>query len=64
MAFYKAGQYLGSASAPLPPVQKDGRIPYIADLPADKFSPGSYEIRMGVKQGSASVEQNVDFQVE
>ena len=63
MAFYKEGQYLGSAEAPLPSVQKDGRIPYIADLPADKFTPGSYEIRLGVTQGASTVEQKVDFQV-
>jgi VWFA-related protein len=64
MSFYKEGQYLGAAEAPLPSVQKDGRIPYIANLPADKFSPGSYEIRLGVQQGSSSVEENVDFHVE
>lgn len=64
MAFYKNGQYLGSAGAPLPSVQKDGRIPYIADLPADKFTPGSYEIRLGITQGSATAEQKVDFQVD
>lgn len=64
MAFYKEGQYLGSAEAPLPPVQKDGRIPYIADLPAAKFTPGSYEIRLGVTQGSSHVEEKVDFKVD
>ena len=63
MAFYKEGQYLGSAEAPLPPVQKDGRIPYIAALPADKFTPGSYEIKLGVAQGSANAEEKVDFNV-
>ena len=64
MAFYKDGQYLGSAGAPLPPAQQDGRIPYIADLPADKFAPGSYEIRLGVTQGAATAEEKVDFQVQ
>ena len=64
MSFYKEGQYLGAAEAPLPEAQADGRIPYIANLPADKFTPGSYEIRIGVIQGSSKVEQNVDFQVE
>lgn len=64
MAFYKEGQYLGSAEAPLPAVGKDGRIPYIADLPADKFTPGSYEIRLGVTQGSSTVEEKVDFNVD
>jgi len=63
MGFYKGGQYLGSADAPLPPVQVDGRIPYIANLPADKFTPGSYEIHLGVTQGSSSVEEEVDFNV-
>lgn len=64
MSFYKDGQYLGAADAPLPEVQKDGRIPYIADLPADKFTPGKYEIRIGITQGPAKAEQNVDFQVD
>jgi len=64
MAFYKEGKYLGAAETPLPAVQADGRIPYIASLPADKFTPGAYEIRIGVVQGSAKVEENVAFQVE
>jgi hypothetical protein len=64
MGFYKDGQFLGSADAPLPPVGKDGRIPYIANLPADKFTPGSYEIRLSVKQGGDDAEQKVDFQVD
>jgi len=64
MAFYKDGQYLGAAQAPLPEVQPDGRIPYIANLPADKFTPGAYEIRMGAMQGSADVEEKVAFHIE
>lgn len=63
MGFYKDGQYLGSAEAPLPPTQKDGRIPYIANLPADKFTPGHYEIRLSVTQGPANAGEKVDFQV-
>jgi len=63
MGFYRNGEYLGSAEAPLPPTQKDGRIPYIANLPADKFTPGSYEIRLSVTQGSANANEKVDFQV-
>lgn len=64
MSFYKDGQYLGAAQAPLPDVQADGRIPYIANLPADKFTPGAYEIRIGVTQGNSKAEENVDFKVE
>ena len=64
MSFYKEGQYLGAAEAPLPEAQKDGRIPYIANLPADKFTPGAYEIRIGVTQGSLKAEEKVAFQVD
>ncbi len=64
MSFYKDGQYLGEAQAPLPEAQADGRIPYIANLPADKFTPGAYEIRIGVTQGNSKAEENVDFKVE
>ena len=63
MSFYREGQYLGAAEAPLPEAQKDGRIPYIANLPADKFTPGAYEIRIGVTQGSLKAEEKVAFQV-
>lgn len=63
MSFYKEGQYLGAAEAPLPEAQKDGRIPYIANLPADKFTPGAYEILIGVTQGSSKAEEKVAFQV-
>jgi len=64
MSFYRDGEYLGAAETPLPEMQQDGRIPYIANLPADKFTPGAYEIRIGITQGSAKTEGNVDFQVE
>ena len=64
MAFYRGGQYLGAAESPLPAAQKDGRIPFIANLPADKFTPGDYEIRMGVSQGDAKVEEKIVFRVE
>ena len=64
MSFYKDGQYLGAAEAPLPDAQRDGRIPYIANLPADKFTPGAYEIHVDVTQGSSKAEQKVTFQVD
>jgi hypothetical protein len=63
MAFYKEGQYLGAAEAPLPEPQ-DGRIPYIANLPADKFTPGAYEIRVGATQGGSKAEEKIDFRME
>jgi VWFA-related protein len=64
MGFYKDGQYLGSAPIALPAAESNGRIAYIASLPGDAFKPGSYEIKLDVKQGAASAEQAVDFQVQ
>jgi len=64
MSFYMGGTFLGSAQAPLPPPQKDGRIPYIANIPADKFVPGNYEIKIGVAQGDDSSEQKIAFRVD
>jgi len=64
MSFFKDEQPLGSADAPLPAPQKDGRIPYIANLPADKFTPGNYEVHVGVSQGNAKAEGKIAFRVE
>jgi len=63
MSFYREGQYLGAAEAPLPDMQQDGRIPYIANLPADNFTPGAYEIHIGVTQGSSKAEEKLKLQV-
>jgi len=63
MQFYRDSQYLGPAEIPLPVPEKDGRIPFIASLPADKFTPGSYEIRVGVTQGGSAVERRISFQI-
>lgn len=64
MAFYKGGQYLGAAQTALPQIEPDGRIPYIANLPADKFTPGNYEIHIDIAQGNSKAEEKVAFQVE
>lgn len=64
MGFYKDGQYLGSAPIALPAASPDGRIAYVAALPGDPFKPGSYQIKLDVKQGDATAEQAVDFQIQ
>lgn len=63
MSFYLGGKLLGAPEAPLPPPQKDGRIPYIAQLPADNFVPGKYEMRVTITQGPATAEEKVLFTV-
>jgi hypothetical protein len=64
MTFYKDGQMLGAADAPLPAPEPTGRIPYIANLPADNFAPGGYEIKLGVKQGGQQAERKIAFKIE
>ncbi|MDR3718021.1 MAG: VWA domain-containing protein [Bryobacteraceae bacterium] len=63
MSFYMDGQLLAAPEAPLPPPQKDGRIPFIASLPGDGFAPGNYEMRVTITQGPATAEQKVAFTV-
>ena len=63
MSFYMDGQLLAAPEAPLPPPQKDGRIPFIASLPGDGFAPGKYEMKVTIMQGAATAEQKVAFTV-
>lgn len=63
MSFYRDGKYLGSSQAPLQAAEPDGRIPYIANLPGDVFTPGAYQIKISVAQGNSTAEQNVGFHV-
>jgi VWFA-related protein len=64
MSFFKDGQALGTAPIALPAASADGRIAYVAALPGEAFKPGSYQIKLDVKQGDAIAEQAVDFQVQ
>jgi 5-hydroxyisourate hydrolase-like protein (transthyretin family) len=64
MSFFKDGQALGSAPIALPAASADGRIAYVAALPGEAFKPGSYQIKLDVKQGDTIAEQAVDFQVQ
>jgi len=64
MTFYKGDEYLGSLQGPLPPPQKDGSIPYVGNLPADKFAPGDYELEIDVAQGSEKSEEKIAFRLE
>src|SRR5260370_2414829 len=57
MSFYKVGQYLSAAEAPLPDLQQDGRIPYIPNLPPAKFAPCAYETHIAVTQRSSKAEE-------
>jgi VWFA-related protein len=64
MQFFKDGQPLGKANAPLPKPDKNGVIPYISYVPADNFTAGQYELRTIVKQGSETAQETVFFTIE
>jgi hypothetical protein len=61
MEFTKDGQLLGSGPAPLPAVDKDGRIQYVAQVPVQQLPTGNYSVRFVVKQGDESVDEIVTF---
>ena len=63
MSIYLDGQLLAAPESPLPPPQKDGRIPFIASLPGDAFVPGKYELKVTIMQGPATADQQVAFTV-
>ncbi|BDC49859.1 hypothetical protein F183_A21750 [Bryobacterales bacterium F-183] len=64
MEFYKDDIKLGEGPVDLPPALPDGRIPYIANIPADKFQPGLYEIRVIARQGAATDRQSIFVTME
>jgi VWFA-related protein len=63
MQFTKDGTPVGQASPELPAPDKDGMIPYVASLPLANFTPGNYEVRTIVKQGSSVAEERTAFSV-
>jgi VWFA-related protein len=64
LEFFKDEMKLGEGAVELPAPLDDGRIPYIANIPADKFQPGLYEIRVTARQGSAMESQSIFVTME
>src|SRR5262245_15055105 len=58
------GRSLGQIPAELPAADEQGRVKYASALPLDNFPPGSYELRMTVKDGQSSVSRAAQFDVE
>jgi hypothetical protein len=58
------GRSLAQVPAELPAADESGRIKYASALPLDKFQPGSYELRLTVKDGKSSVSRVTQFKVE
>jgi VWFA-related protein len=61
MEFTKDGQFLGRGKIALGGPDKDGRIPYVAQVPVEQLSSGKYTVRFVVKQGNESADETVSF---
>ncbi len=65
MEFSRDGQVLGQGEAPLPEPGPDGRIPYIAQIPAGAWPAGQYEVRaLLMDAGRQAAEQRLSFVIE
>jgi VWFA-related protein len=58
------GRSLGQIPAELPAADEQGRVKYASALPLDNFQPGSYELRVTVKDGQGSVVRAAQFNLE
>ncbi len=58
------GRSLAQIPAELPAADDQGRVKYASALPLDSFQPGSYELRVTVKDGQSSVSRATSFNVE
>jgi len=65
MEFSRDGQVLGQGEAPLPAPDRNGRIPYIAQVPAAGWPAGQYEVRAVLMAGGkAAAEERLGFVIE
>jgi VWFA-related protein len=62
--YLRDGAVVAKAAIPLPESDAKGRIPYVMSSPADAMPPGSYEVRIAVKQGDSMTEERAFVTVE
>jgi VWFA-related protein len=58
------GRSLGQIPAELPAADEQGCVKYASALPLDNFQPGSYELRVTVKDGQGSLSRAALFNLE
>jgi len=58
------GRSLGKIPAELPAADEHGSVKYASALPLDNFQPGSYELRVTVKDGQSSLSRAAQFNLE
>jgi hypothetical protein len=63
IAVMQGGKQLARLQSELPAPDAAGLIPFASALPLDSFQPGSYELKITVNDGVASVARKVSFTV-
>jgi VWFA-related protein len=58
LQFLQNGLAVSQAQIDLPAPDPQGRIPYLAAIPAESLTPGEYEVRAIVAQGNSAVEEH------
>ena len=64
LEFSAEGKAEGRNSVMLPAPDPDGRIRFLAPIPIARFEPGRHELKVTVRQGSASAEEKVAFTLQ
>jgi hypothetical protein len=57
----KGGVLVAQAPVELPARDKDGRIPYVGSFALSAFVPGTYEVKVTVRQGSVTAVEKSSF---
>jgi VWFA-related protein len=55
------GQVVSQSLSELPPADAAGRAPFVATVPTEALAPGSYEVRLLVKQGGLVAQRKIHF---
>ncbi|HYK91370.1 MAG TPA: hypothetical protein VE398_21545, partial [Acidobacteriota bacterium] len=58
LQFLQSGLAVSQAQIDLPAADAQGRIPYLATIPAESLKPGDYEVRAVVSQGHSAAEEH------
>jgi len=61
LEFWRDGKALGKAEPELPAPEADGRIRYVGTFPIERFTPGSYEVRVALFGASGRSEERAPF---
>jgi hypothetical protein len=55
LEFLKDGKPLRRAEVAMPAADPDGNVRYIGNFPTNLFTPGTYDVKVGVTQAGATV---------